>query len=220
MADFRILSCLFLFILASCSGSSPHKRRSGSTASHPIATPVPSSGDFHHCLGDLNKEGVHYQLVPDRTFDNGCSIYHAVTMTSAQVPITHLGPLQCPAAENLAYWIDDAVLKSAKVWLGSPVIKVETFGSYSCRTRNSRAGAKISEHGRANAVDISAFDLADGRRITVKEGWRYGDRHTKDFLRSVFHAACRRFSVVISPDGDEYHQDHIHMDLGQSQYCH
>ncbi|AEI38324.1 MAG: extensin family protein [Zymomonas mobilis subsp. pomaceae] len=219
MSYSRFILCFAFFILASCSGSSSDKRKTANHASKYVNTPV-SSESFSQCLKTLNREGVHYQLAPERQFNNGCYIHQAVVISAAQIPITHLGPLQCHAAEALAFWVDDAVQKSAKVWLGSAVIKVETFGSYNCRTRNSQSGAKISEHAHANAVDIAAFDLANGRRITIKNDWHEGDHQTKDFLHAVFRAACRRFSGVISPDGDNYHQDHLHMDLGASHYCH
>ncbi|MEA3041813.1 MAG: hypothetical protein QOC65_1302, partial [Sphingomonadales bacterium] len=82
-----------------------------------------------------------------------------------------------------------------------------------------RPGARLSEHGSANAVDVAAFLLADGRRITVLEGWNGGDEDARMFLRAVHRAGCRRFSVGLSPDSDAYHYNHLHFDLGRGPYC-
>ena len=108
---------------------------------------------------------------------------------------------------------------AAKAWLGSRVVKVESFGTYSCRPVDNRAGARLSEHGRANAVDIGAFVLADGRRITVKEGWNGSDEDVRRFLRAAHDAGCRRFGIVLGPDADAFHRDHLHFDMGQGPYC-
>ena len=75
-----------------------------------------------------------------------------------------------------------------------------------------------SEHATANAVDISGFVLADGRRIVVDSGWN-GTDDERRFLRSVRAAACKRFRTVLSPDFNAAHQDHFHFDLGRGPFC-
>ncbi len=92
------------------------------------------------------------------------------------------------------------------------------MGTYSCRTMIGAGSGKLSEHAKANAVDIAAFILSDGRRITVKDGWVGGD--DGDFLRAVRAAACRRFSTVLSPDYNAAHHDHLHFDMGGKPFCH
>ncbi len=77
---------------------------------------------------------------------------------------------------------------------------------------NVQRGAPISEHAFGNALDIAAFTLADGRRITVKDGWR-GEPEEQGFLRDVQGAACDQFSTVLAPGSNVYHYDHIHVDL-------
>lgn len=98
------------------------------------------------------------------------------------------------------------------------------MASYSCRTRNGIFGAKLSEHGLANAIDIGAFDLGDGRRITVLRGWK-GTPGERRFLRTVHRDACRYFKTVLGPSADKYHKSHFHFDLarhgrkGTAHYC-
>ena len=89
---------------------------------------------------------------------------------------------------------------------------------------NHQRGARLSEHGHANALDVSGFQLADGRTIDLKSGWN-GERQEREFLRSVHTGACRHFTTVLGPGSDAYHSDHFHLDLaqrgksGRSLYC-
>jgi hypothetical protein len=89
---------------------------------------------------------------------------------------------------------------------------------------NNKFGAKLSEHGHANAIDLSAFVLADGRAITVKRGWS-GEARDRSFLHSVHAGGCQYFTTVLGPDHDSHHHDHFHFDLarrgktGYDRYC-
>jgi hypothetical protein len=127
--------------------------------------------------------------------------------------------MTCPLAEAFAAWVRDAVQPAARAWLGSQVVKIESFGTYSCRPVNGQAGARLSEHGKANAVDVGAFLLADGRRITVLAGWNGSDQDVRKFLRAAHDSGCRRFSVGLGPDANAFHRDHLHFDLGPGPYC-
>jgi hypothetical protein len=97
-------------------------------------------------------------------------------------------------------------------WFGQPVAEIRQISAYSCRGMNGQRGAQISEHAFGNALDIAAFTLADGRRVTVKDGWR-GMPEEQGFLRDVHASACRHFSTVLAPGSNAFHYDHIHVDL-------
>jgi len=122
--------------------------------------------------------------------------------------------LRCAMVPAVDNWVRSAVVPASVEHLGSPVVGLRVAASYSCRTRNSKPGAKLSEHGLANALDVAAFDLADGRRVTVKRGWR-NNNDEAGFLRAVHRAACREFTTVLGPNSDRYHQDHFHLDLAR-----
>ncbi|HYG46517.1 MAG TPA: extensin family protein [Allosphingosinicella sp.] len=171
------------------------------------------------CQADLTREGVRYKALPDRDFGGGCSARGAVQLLDVGTPTANLGAMTCPLARQFARWTREAMQPAANAWLGSRVVRIESFGTYSCRPVNSRPGARLSEHGRANAVDIAAFVLADGRRITVRAGWSGEDEDVRRFLRAVHGAACRRFRIVLGPDADAFHRDHLHFDMGQGPYC-
>jgi hypothetical protein len=110
-------------------------------------------------------------------------------------------------ASAIADWIrtDMAPLATS---LGSVISDLDNFDSFECRGRNRVVGAQLSEHGRANALDVRALKLANGRSISLT------DRTVARELReTVLHSVCARFSTVLGPGSDWYHEDHIHLDL-------
>jgi hypothetical protein len=140
----------------------------------------------------------------------GASRPAALTATTAAVspPAT----LACPMVSALDRWVTDSLQPAAQRWFGSPVVEIKQISAYSCRGMNGQAGAPISEHAFGNALDIAAFTLADGRRITVRDGWR-GAPEEQGFLRDIEAAACEQFMTVLAPGSNAYHYDHMHLDL-------
>ena len=119
----------------------------------------------------------------------------------------------CVMTSQLYRYFSEVVQPMARDKLGQPVVEIRVAASYSCRPRNNKRGAKLSEHGRANAIDISAFILKDGTVLTVEDDWSRRNSKGK-FLRGINRQACRYFTTVIGPGGDKYHQNHIHLDHG------
>jgi hypothetical protein len=171
------------------------------------------------CHADLRREGVEFRALPDRTFGGGCTALGAVQLKEIGTPVANLGAMTCPLARGFARWTREAVQPAARQWLGAPIVRIESFGTYACRPVNNQIGGRLSEHGRANALDISAFVLEGGRRITVLDGWSGEDERVRQFLRAVHQAGCRRFSVGIGPEANALHRDHFHFDLGSGPYC-
>jgi hypothetical protein len=117
--------------------------------------------------------------------------------------------LRCPFAESLAGWLRDEAAPRAEK-LGSPLRAVETYDDYECRGRNRVAGAKLSEHGKGNAADLRALVLADGRAIGLTDV-----TVAKEFRNDLRESACHRFTTVLGPGSDGYHEAHIHLDLAE-----
>jgi hypothetical protein len=136
----------------------------------------------------------------------------AVTGSVAPVSVKPAATLACPLVSALEQWIANSVQPAAMRWFGSPVVEIKQISAYSCRGMNGNRHARISEHAFGNALDIAAFTLADGRTITVKNGWR-GLPEEQGFLRDVQGAACEQFTTVLAPGSNVYHYDHIHVDL-------
>lgn len=120
--------------------------------------------------------------------------------------------LACPIVSALDRWLTESVQPSAMRWFGSPVAEIKQISAYSCRGMNGNSRSHISEHAFGNALDIASFTLADGRRISVKDGWK-GLPEEQGFLRDIQGAACQVFNTVLAPGSNIYHYDHIHVDL-------
>ena len=129
-----------------------------------------------------------------------------------QVSMKPAATLACPIVSALDRWLSDSVQPAAMRWFGVRVVEIKQISAYSCRGMNGNPHAHISEHAFGNALDIAAFTLADGRRITVKGGWR-GMPEEQGFLRDVQGAACQQFNTVLAPGSNSHHEDHIHVDL-------
>ncbi len=144
-------------------------------------------------------------------------------LLDGSVSLKQEATLGCPAVAKTERWLAEVVQPAALVYLGATVTEIDS-GSYACRTRNHRRGARLSEHAFGNAVDVMSFTLADGRRVTIEGGWR-GAPEEQGFLREVFTGACGRFTTVLGPGSDGKHEDHFHLDLarhdarGERSYC-
>lgn len=122
--------------------------------------------------------------------------------------------LRCPMIPQIERWVETVVEPAARRYLGTPLAEIKVAASYACRPINHQSGGKLSEHGHANALDVSGFVLADGRTVTVKAGWN-GDPRERAFLMAVHKGACEGFTTVLGPNADRFHHDHFHLDLAR-----
>jgi hypothetical protein len=135
-----------------------------------------------------------------------------VPITGAPAALIPAATLGCPLVSALDRFVIDSVQPAALRWFGQPVVEIRQIAAYSCRGRIGDGSGKISEHAFGNALDIAAFTLRDGRKITVKDGW-HGRSQEQGFLRDVESGACQRFTTVLAPGSNASHTDHIHVDL-------
>lgn len=119
--------------------------------------------------------------------------------------------MTCPAATGLTLWLRHSVEPAAREVLGSPLARIEHLGTWSCRRIGGGEEGQWSEHATGNAIDIAAFVLEDGRRISLLAGWNSTPQE-QAFLRRVRDDACQWFATVLSPDYNAAHADHLHLD--------
>lgn len=124
--------------------------------------------------------------------------------------VSNIGPVKCNVANAFGSWARYGVDRAARQILGSRLVRIETLGSYACR--NVAGTTKRSAHSRAEAIDVSGFVLADGRKISLIEDWDGGTAAEREFLRVVKSSACKRFGTVLSPEYDRAHADHFHLE--------
>ncbi|MDB5512913.1 MAG: extensin [Enterovirga sp.] len=139
--------------------------------------------------------------------------FKVAALGSGSIGLSNRLTLGCPIIPEIDSWLNAYVQPAAELYFGSSVAEIRA-GSYSCRGRNNKAGAKLSEHSFGNAVDIMSFKLADGRSISVEKGWK-GAQDEQEFLREVFIGACQHFTTVLAPGSDIYHYNHFHLDLAR-----
>lgn len=168
--------------------------------------------DRAQCLALLDQAGIEYRAL-DPHGEGQCRADDQVRLSRAPPVGIALAPgdvaPSCPVVAALAMWEWNVVQPEALRLLGSKVARIEHFGSYSCR-RISGRGA-WSEHATADALDVAAFVLEDGRRVSVAGDWSSGNEEAA-FLRAVRDGACDLYATVLSPDYNAAHADHIHLD--------
>jgi hypothetical protein len=178
--------------------------------------------DFPACRKALDKAGVRYTALAPLSEENGkCGYEDAVRFGAGGVRRIRLAPsdlgMSCPVAAALTVWEWEVVQPAAQRHFGQKVAEIEHFGSYNCRRMYNREGASWSEHATADAVDIAAFRLADGTRITLVSDWEAKGSKGR-FLRDVRDGACGTFSTVLSPDYNAAHRDHFHLDQAKRMW--
>ncbi len=177
------------------------------------------SADERQCLNELEQSGARFSPLADRNYGGGCGLVNSVTISalrgdSRSFALANLGPVACPLATGFAGWARFGVDRAARQLLGSGLERIETMGSYSCR--NVAGSSRRSAHSRAEAIDVSAFVLRDGRRIVLERDWNGSNAQTRAFLRAVHQSACKRFGTVLGPDYNAAHRDHFHFELSKS----
>jgi hypothetical protein len=126
-----------------------------------------------------------------------------------QVAVKPAAILRCPMAAALADWVRSDLAPLAEK-IGTALSELDNFDSFECRGRNRVAGAKLSEHGRANALDVRALKFANGQSLSLTD--RGAPRARRE---AVLQSACGRFTTVLGPGSDWYHEDHIHLDIAE-----
>ena len=214
----RLAPLLGIALLAACTGGShPSGDRYPSRVSE-----APTSAERRQCLAQLGFASARFTPLPDREVGGGCAIINAVRLDSlnsdtAMMGLSNLGPVTCPLANAFAAWARFGADRAAKQILGSPLARIETMGSYACR--NVAGTARRSAHATANAIDVSGFVLADGRRVTVLRDWSGGTEPERRFLRVVHESACKRFGTTLGPDYNAAHNNHFHLEYTGGRFC-
>lgn len=178
------------------------------------------------CMQVLREAGVEVERAGDRDDGGFCVVRGTVRITGGAV--TPLAPgglvMQCPLAVRYVIWDRQVLQPAAQAAFGAGVSRVDTYGSYACRRiyNSTDAASRPSEHARANAVDVAGVRLDDGRTVTVAADWA-GDGpdgpERAAFLRRIRDGACRVFATVLTPDYNEAHRDHLHLDGAPRGLC-
>jgi len=221
----RVLPAIVLLMAAATTAAAhdvplPRPRPAAAPAAGPTIPPEPSPCQLR--LAASNR--VLFAPLPPLSGPGGCGAPDVVRLDAVVMPdrtrVALVPPptLRCTMAAAIGDWVREEIGPAAAE-LGAPLRSIENYDSYDCRGQNRVKGAKLSEHGRANALDIRSLKLADGRSIHLT------DVAVARALRErIRRSACARFMTVLGPGSDGYHEEHVHVDLaerhGDYRICH
>lgn len=168
--------------------------------------------------GDPALQGDFVGTVPGRI--KGCGVRNAVKLKSVDgIVLSTPSTMDCTTAKAVKRWVQNGARKAIGSY-GGGLARIKVAAHYACRTRNNQPGAKISEHGRGRAIDISALYTKNGTEISVLKDWGKGQEGR--MLRQMHKAACGPFGTVLGPNADRFHRDHFHFDTARyrsGSYC-
>ncbi len=199
----RWLRILGFVGLAACGGSGERPGEIGRLGS------VCGSSDLIGVAVDPIRSSVNRQ----------CGIANPLRLHEvAGVRLTGRPLMNCKTARALETWVERGAQPAVRD-LGARLETIQVAAHYACRTRNNQPGAKVSEHGKGNAIDISGLQMSRGGDISVLRDWGVGEKGAA--LRKMWRRACGPFGVVLGPESDRFHQDHFHFDTSNlgSPYC-
>jgi hypothetical protein len=201
---------------ARAQGYVPRRAAADAVATAPALSEPPLSTDApagpSDCVKRLADIAV-FTPMPPLSGPNGCGAIDVVRLEAAimpdrsRVPLEPPAMLRCTMAEAVAAW-SRGDLAPAALTLGGRLKAIVNFNSYECRGRNRAIDSKLSEHGRANALDIKGIKLANGAVVALTD-----PAVPKEFRENVRVSACRRFTTVLGPGSDGFHENHVHVDL-------
>lgn len=179
---------------------------------------TPPGAGGRACLAALSRHDVDYQPVEvDDPHDSRCVVDTAVRVRRIEAALNHPATMSCGLADRFDEFEREIVQPAARSEFSKRVTRIDHFGAYACRANTSMRG-RFSEHAFGRAIDIAGFRLADGTTISVEHDWSTSGPK-RQFLYRVAQAACRYFSVVLTPDSNADHYNHFHLDIGPGKVC-
>ncbi len=174
------------------------------------------------CEAELTRLGVRFER-RDPLAEGDCGAARPLAVSAVgDIALSGEPVLRCPAALATARWVREVVAPAAELHLDTTVAAVDAASGYTCRARRTGVATDtLSEHAFANALDVAAVRLADGRRVPVAP--RDDASPERAFQAAIRGGACVLFTTVIGPTTNALHDDHLHLDLaerrGASKLC-
>jgi len=171
------------------------------------------------CLERLKAAGFTFEPATQHTASNPACVIDtpvkliAVPVTSgvrASIRLPEEPMLACRFAERVGHFLGDLAAPVIAGRLSFELKGVRTGPGYECRNRNRAANGHLSAHALGIAIDVAAFELANGKALPIKPD---GDSRGQAAVTAIRTAACGWFTTVLGPGSDAAHSDHMHLDI-------
>jgi hypothetical protein len=171
----------------------------------------------NQCHDALDRADVSYTPLADKRVDDACGFTDVMRLDRPAVAFRPNLTATCGLDAALV-WYSAQVRRAARDILRSDLVAIEHVGVYACRNVNSEQTGPRSEHATANAIDITAFRLADGRVVSVAHDYGKATPQGR-FLDAAHEHACTLFNTVLGPRYNALHATHFHLDMGRYRVC-
>ncbi len=178
------------------------------------ADPAAIEAAKQECEAFFKADVAEAEFADAIAWDNGCLAAAPVSVTAIKlangkrIELKPAALLRCPMAFAVANWVREALEPSARKFGGADIDRIDVAASYACRPRNNVFGALLSEHGKANALDIRSLHFTNGATFVIEKA-----QGRREFLSEMRKSACARFMTVLGPGSDRAHENHLHVDL-------
>jgi hypothetical protein len=169
------------------------------------------------CFAALDRSQLTYRRLPDRPLRNGCGVAGRTHILKSHIAYSSGFESPCALVAAL-YWYEQRLQVIARQELGTEISRIDHFGTYACRNIYGRAEDRRSAHATATAIDIAGFRFKDGSHASVLRDWGK-DTANGRFLKAAHDESCRFFGIVLSPDYNQAHANHFHLELGGFRLC-
>jgi len=183
------------------------------------------NADLDLCFDFMSTTAWRFQRIAPHQAAPDCVLPESLRLSGLDRGVDHAAIklssptlLSCPMAASLALYERHAMRPILASMTSTHVVAIDHLGSFACRNIGSSNSGRRSEHASANALDIAAFQLADGRQLRIARDWN-PDSASAPVLRALRDGACPWFQSVLGPDYNAAHQDHFHLDRGRSRIC-
>jgi hypothetical protein len=175
------------------------------------------STDGEACRAVLARTALKFTPLADRVTGRGCGFTDVVRADASPIAFNPRVTATCSMTAALV-WYQQRLDAIAARDLAARIVRIDQLGTYACRNINAATSGRLSQHATANAIDIVAFHLADGRTVSVAADYGKPTPEGK-FLDDAHEAACGLFNIVLGPKFNRLHANHFHLDMGPFRFC-
>jgi hypothetical protein len=175
------------------------------------------AAQLRDCLSDLKAANVEFVELGSVSKE-GCTVAGAIELDAISSPFGKVSmpskpTMACLFSRQFTSWVRDVAAPLTLAYMNSKLASIETGPGFVCRTRYDKPDEKVSEHAKGNAIDVAAFNMEDGRRLSVKDA-SASTTIEGVLMKTLRSTGCGYFTTILGPGSNEAHKEHFHFDYG------